>query len=124
MAVRVRQPLYYQQQEAPYEQPTIQPKTKPNSKKQRITAREKFLYILFVIIAATLAIFILHKQSAIQRTTIEIKEIEKEIAEIKNENVDLKVRVSELSTYERIWEKANSLGLTLKEDNVKVVPGE
>jgi len=124
MAVRVRQSLYYQQQEAPYEQPTIQPKTKPKLKKQRITAREKFLYIAFVILIAALAIVILHKQSAIQRTTIEIKEIEKEIAEIKNENVDLKVQVSELSTYERIWEKANSLGLTLKEDNVKVVPGE
>ena len=31
-----------------------------------------------------------------------------------SENVDLKVRVSELSTYERIWEKAKELGLTSK----------
>lgn len=126
MAVRVRQQIYYQHQEAPYEQPANQPKTKQSPKKHRkiITAREKFLYIAFVILIATLSIFILHKQSSIQKTTIEIEKIEREIAEIEKQNVDLKVQVSELSTYERIWEKANSLGLTLKEDNVKVVPGE
>ena len=36
-------------------------------------------------------------------------------------NSDLEVQVSELSTYERIWEKAKQLGLTLNEDNVKGV---
>jgi len=126
MAVRVRQPLYYQQEDVPYQQPTNQPNTSKVKKKQRkiITAREKFLYIAFVIVVATLSVFVLHKQSSIQKTTIEIQKIEREIAEIEKENADLKVQVSELSTYERIWEKANSLGLTLKEDNVKVVPGE
>ncbi|WP_316252525.1 hypothetical protein [Bacillus aquiflavi] len=29
--------------------------------------------------------------------------------------------MSELSTYERIWEKAQKLGLKLNENNVKVV---
>lgn len=126
MAVRVRQQLYYHQQTAPYEKTTIQPKPEKLPKKQRktITAREKLLYIAFVILVASLSIVILHKQSEIQKTTIEIQKIERQIAEIKEKNEDLKVRVNELSTYERIWEKANSLGLTLKEDNVKVVPGE
>lgn len=36
-------------------------------------------------------------------------------------NNDLKLQVSELSTYERILEKAKELGLNLKEKNVKVV---
>ncbi|MED3660310.1 cell division protein FtsL [Ureibacillus sp. FSL K6-8385] len=126
MAVRVKQQFSYHQLEAPNQQPSIQSNTKKHPKKQRniITAKEKFLYILFVVIIATLSVLFLHKQSAIQQTTIEIQKIEKEIAEIKKQNVDLKVQVNELSTYERIWEKANSLGLTLNEDNVKVVPGE
>ena len=55
---------------------------------------------------------------------MEIQSIEREITEVNNNNVDLKVRVSELSTHERIWEKAEELGLTLNEKNVKVVPGE
>ena len=55
---------------------------------------------------------------------MEIQSIEREITEVNNNNVDLKVRVSELSTHERIWKKAEELGLTLNEKNVKVVPGE
>ena len=36
-------------------------------------------------------------------------------------NNDLNVQVSELSSYERIWAKASELGLTLVDNNVKVV---
>ena len=57
-------------------------------------------------------------------TTTDIALIEKEIdATIKN-NTDLSVQVSELSTYDRIWKKAEELGLKLNEQNVKVVPGQ
>lgn len=124
MAVRVRQQTYYQQPAVPYEQPTIQPKTYQPKKRKIITTGEKFIYILFVVLVTALSIVILHKQSTIQETTIEIQGINNQIAEIEKENVDLKVRVNELSSYDRIWERAQSLGLTLKEDNVKVVPGE
>jgi len=121
MAVRVRQQSYIEQSEVIKHQ---QPSIKPKKKKKIITAKEKFLYIAFVVVVALFAVTILHKQSSIQQTTIEIQQVETEIAEVKNQNVDLKVQVSELSTYERIWEKAKELGLTLNEKNVKVVPGE
>ncbi|NLY80900.1 MAG: cell division protein FtsL [Lysinibacillus sp.] len=124
MAVRARQHIYYQQPAVPYEQPTIQPKQYQPKKRKVITAGEKFLYIVFIVLVAALSIVILHKQSIIQETTIEIQDINEQIAEIEKDNVDLKVRVNELSSYDRIWERAQSLGLTLKEDNVKVVPGE
>jgi|SRR5690554_4249719 cell division protein FtsL len=124
MAVRARQPIYVESA-VPNEQPNHhQVKPIKPKKRKRITAGEKFLYIIFVVVVAALSVFLLHKQSMIQQTTIEIQQIEREIAEIEKENVGLKVHVSELSTYERIWEKAKSLGLTLKEENVKVVPGE
>ncbi|MEK9197677.1 cell division protein FtsL [Ureibacillus sp. 179-F W5.1 NHS] len=122
MAVRVRQDSYIQQPVVPeHQQPQ---KQQSKRKKSRITAKEKFLYIAFVAIVAVLAVSILHKQSSIQQTSMEIQEIESQISEIEKQNVDLKVQVSELSTYERIWEKAKALGLTLNENNVKVVPGE
>lgn len=123
MAVRVRQQSYIQQPVAP-------PQTPPSKKQRRnkpnkiITLKERLLYIAFVIVVALVAVSILHKQSTIQQTTYEIQKIETEISEIQKQNVDLKVQVSELSTYERIWEKAKALGLTLNEKNVKVVPGE
>ena len=123
MAVRARQNTYINE---PLTTEQHQPTKQQNRKRKKsiITAKEKMLYIAFIVVVAVLAVTILHKQSSIQQTTIEIQKIESEISEIKKQNVDLKVQVSELSTYERIWEKAKALGLTLNEKNVKVVPGE
>lgn len=126
MAVRMRQQSYIQQPSMP-EQPQHQSPPKKQKKVDRpplITGKEKVLYITFVIAIALVAVSILHTRGQIQTTTIEIQKLESEIQGITKENVELKVQVSELSTYERIWEKAEELGLTLNEKNVKVVPGE
>ena len=126
MAVRMRQQSYIQQPSMP-EQPQHQSSPKKQKKVDRsplITGKEKVLYITFVIAIALVAVSILHTRGQIQTTTIEIQKLESEIQGITKENVELKVQVSELSTYERIWEKAKELGLTLNEKNVKVVPGE
>ncbi len=77
MAVRARQFQTY------VEQPIVQqPKpTISQSKKKRITAKEKVLYIAFVAVVALLAVTILHKQSSIQQSTIEIQQIQRQISE-------------------------------------------
>ena len=123
MAVRVRQNSYISQPVTPeQQQPVRQQGIK--RKKSIFTAKEKMLFLGILVMVAVLAVTLLHKQSSIQQTTMEIQAIESQITEIEKQNVDLKVQVSELSTYERIWEKAKALGLTLNEKNVKVVPGE
>ncbi|MEK4698775.1 cell division protein FtsL [Solibacillus sp. FSL R7-0668] len=125
MAVRVRQTYIQQQPEVPEQQQRqIQQAEKKKPHVKFFTAGEKILFIIITVIVASFAISILHKQGEIQAVSMEIQSIEREITEINNNNVDLKVRVSELSTHERIWEKAKELGLTLNEKNVKVVPGE
>lgn len=124
MAVRLRQQPYIQQPTMP-EQPQQQPSKKVIKKKHNlISTREKILYVVFLGIVAFFAVSILHTQGEIQTASMEIQNIEGEVQEITKQNVDLKVSVSELSTYERIWMKAKELGLTLNEKNVKVVPGE
>ena len=126
MAVRVRQQSYIQQPIMP-EQPQHQPspqKQKKAGKQPLITGKEKILYITFIMAVALFIVSLLHTQGQIQTTTMEIQKIESEVEEVAKQNEDLKVQVSELSTYERIWEKAKELGLTLNEKNVKVVPGE
>lgn len=126
MAVRVRQ-SYLQPQQQPQQEPQHIPAKQKSSKSRqsgKFSRREKLLFIGLIVVVALFAVSILHTQGAIQTTSMEIQQIETDMQEISNQNVDLKVRISELSTYERIWEKAKELGLTLNENNVKVVPGQ
>ena len=124
MAVRVRQAYIQQQPQLPEQEHQRLP-VQPTKRKPRLfSVREIVLFIIFAIVVASFAVSILHTQGEIQTVSMDIQKIEREITEANNNNVDLKVRVSELSTHERIWEKAKELGLTQNEKNVKVVPGE
>lgn len=124
-AVRVRQ-QQHQNQHQHVQQPITPPSPTPTIKRRKKTSQkfEKMMLLILVGIIAVLSISVLNKQSAIQTTSIEIQKIEKRAEEISKENVDLKVRISELSTHDNIWKKAEELGLTQNEKNVKVVPGE
>ncbi|MBD8031648.1 MULTISPECIES: cell division protein FtsL [Solibacillus] len=126
MALRARQVYIQQQPELPQHQQEEQrqPVIRKKPKLKLFSAREKFLFVIFTVIVAFFAVSILHTQGEIQTLSMEIQSIERDIAEVNNNNTDLKVQVSERSTHQRIWEKAKELGLTLNEKNVKVVPGE
>lgn len=124
MAVRVRQTYIQHQPELPEQEHQRLPAQPKIQKARLFSVREKFLFIIFAVVVASFAVSLLHTQGEIQTISMEIQKVEREITEANNNNVDLKVRVSELSTHERIWEKAKELGLTLNEKNVKVVPGE
>lgn len=113
----VEQPVSPVIKTPPQQKPTIQ-------KRKLITKQEKMMFLTFVIVAAVLCVIVLHKQGEIQTATIDIQKIEANISEISNQNVDYKVQISEKSTFERIMAKAKERGLTLNENNVKVVPGE
>ncbi|AHN20803.1 cell division protein FtsL [Lysinibacillus varians] len=120
-AVRVRQ---HQQQHV--QQPITPPSPQPTIIRRKKTNQkfEKMMLLALVSIIMVLSVLVLNNQAAIQTTSMDIQKIEAEADEIAKQNVDLTVRVSELSTYENIWKKAKELGLTQNEKNVKVVPGE
>ena len=126
MALRARQVYIQQQPELPQhqQQEQRQPVIRKKPKLKLFSAQEKFLFVIFTVIVASFAVSILHTQGEIQTLSMEIQSIERDIAEVNDNNTDLKVQVSERSTHQRIWEKAKELGLTLNEKNVKVVPGE
>jgi cell division protein FtsL len=124
MAVRARQ-SQIQQPYIPEQPPAQQPSKSPKKKRGfRITAGEKLFIFAIVVIMVALSMSILHIQGEIQTTSMENQLLQAEVATVQNENVDLKVQVGELSKYERIWKKAQELGLTLNGENVKVVPSE
>ena len=109
----IRQPL---PQETPVRQPV--------RKKKLVTKGEKILYASFLAMSIFSSILIIQNESSIRTATLEIQSIEQSAEEVQKQNSDLRVQIGELSTYERIWSEAKSLGLTLNEQNVKVVPGQ
>jgi cell division protein FtsL len=119
MALHAGKEVYIQQPAVPQN-----PTREPAKKRSLITKGEKVLYMSFVAAFVLCALLVLQNQSVIQASTQEIQTIEHSIDEKVKQNTDLSVQVSELSTYKRIWAKANERGLKLNEQNVKVVPGQ
>jgi cell division protein FtsL len=70
------------------------------------------------------AVQMISNQAQIYKVNQKIQEAQASIKDQQKVNGDLKVQVSELSTYQRIWDKAKSMGLELNENNVKVVQGK
>ncbi|PAQ12629.1 cell division protein FtsL [Bacillaceae bacterium SAOS 7] len=85
------------------------------------TPGEKILFLLFALIICFMGAQVISTQTAVYEVNTEIHQIEKNIKEQQRVNNDLKVQVSEESTYEKIWKRAKELGLNLSEQNVKVV---
>ncbi|HSO58363.1 MAG TPA: cell division protein FtsL [Paenisporosarcina sp.] len=122
MAMHARTQTIYIKQPVVNPQPAFNPSIKPN--KKILTKGEKVLFALFVSVVALFSVMILQTQASIYSSSQDIRSIEQQIDETKKQNTDLSIQVSELSTYERVWDKAKALGLKLNEKNVKVVHGQ
>jgi cell division protein FtsL len=104
-----------QQQHTPVSEPII------IKRRASITNGEKLLMILVVGLFIIGAVNIVAKSYTVYQANIEIQKTEAKIEEQTKLNSDLHVQVEELSTYDRIWEKAKELGLELDQNNVKSV---
>ena len=86
-----------------------------------ITPGEKVLSLVFVLFVCFMAVKIISVQASIYDVNKDIQTTQQSIKEQDKANKDLKMQISELSRYERVWEKAKGLGLKLDDKNVKVV---
>ncbi|KUP07013.1 cell division protein [Bacillus coahuilensis m2-6] len=109
----------YQQQTK--EQVHVSPKQAPKRKKLEFTLGEKLLFSMVIVIMSMFALQIVTTQAAIYGVNKDIQQVESSIEKTTKVNSELQIQVSELSTYERILEKAKAAGLKLEEQNVKVV---
>ncbi|KIL50378.1 cell division protein [Jeotgalibacillus alimentarius] len=85
------------------------------------TLGEKMIAAIFAAFVCIASLQIITAQAEIYNTNKEIQQLESNIVTQENVNNDLTIQVSQMSTYERVWEKAKELGLTLNDSNVKVV---
>ncbi|MFB7140125.1 cell division protein FtsL [Gottfriedia sp. NPDC056225] len=94
-----------------------------NKKKQKkvskITPFEKLLYFSFLIVCFLMGTKIIRTQATIYDTNLKIQNVKNEVAKEKQHNSELKMKIDELSTYDRIWQKAKELGLNIDSNNVK-----
>ncbi len=90
-------------------------------KRQLFSAKEKFLFVLMVIIIAYFAVSIIKTQSALFEINNKNVVLQKEIDLQTKLNKDLADQVSVLSMPEIIIAKAQQQGLTLNDKNVKAV---
>src|SRR4051794_35355597 len=110
MALRNQSETYISRPSFP-EQPQIE-KTVQKHKKL-LSKGEKILLVCLLAVVTVLSVMIIQTQTAVRSTTTDISQIEKQIDTTSKENTDLSIQVSELSTYDRIWKKAEELGLKL-----------
>ncbi|KAB2335316.1 cell division protein FtsL [Bacillus mesophilum] len=109
------------QQEQQQRQQQVQ-KTKKSVQRQTLfSPGEKILGILFAGAVCIGAVTMVSNQSAIYEVNKNIQQTEAAIQGQTEQNKDLTMQVAELSTYERIKAKAEELGLTFNEKNVKAV---
>jgi cell division protein FtsL len=109
-----------QQQQKQVEQ-TVQNIGQVKIKKSWLTLGEKIIGIAFAGMVFFGAVHLIANQAKIYEMNKNIQIVEVQVTEQQKVNSDFQVQVSELSTYERIWEKAKNMGLVLNENNVKVV---
>lgn len=102
-----------------------QPKPKKQKKKSfGLTLGEKIIGIAFCAALSFGGFHIISNQAAIYDMNKNIQETRVSIQDQQRVNEDLEVQVEELSSYERILEKAKELGFEFNKNNVKVVQGE
>ena len=90
-------------------------------KKSWLTPGEKIIGVVFAGMVCFGAIHLISNQSQIYEANKELQTVQDKINEQEKVNGDLKVQVSELSSYDRIFAKAKEMGLIKDENNVKVV---
>ncbi|PID02705.1 MULTISPECIES: cell division protein FtsL [unclassified Sporosarcina] len=91
--------------------------------KKRFSKGEKILFTLFAAFTIGSSSMLLQTHSDINAVNKEVQLMNSEIEDTAKQNTELSIQVSDKSTYERIWKKAQENGLNLNESNVKVVPG-
>ena len=109
-----------QQQQQQQHLPLAEPK-RARARKFWLTPGEMVLGLTFTAMVGFGAVHMISNQSQIYSANKDIQEIQSSIKEQGKVNDDLKVQVSELSTYERIKAITDKLGLQFNDKNVKVV---
>ncbi|OAX14068.1 cell division protein FtsL [Staphylococcus epidermidis] len=113
----------------PYDEaiPQRQPQSSPEKQTVKrkvvvqLTRFEKILYIALITVIALISIYMLSLKMDAYDTRGKIADLDQKIEKQSSENSALKSEIKKNSSYERIYDKAKKQGMSLENDNVKVV---
>ncbi|RQN00590.1 cell division protein FtsL [Staphylococcus warneri] len=111
------------QTSVPKRQPQASPQKQTVKRKVvvQLTKFEKILYITLVSVIAMISIYMLSLKMDAYDTRGKIADLDHKIEQQSSENSALKSEIKKNSSYERIYDKAKKQGMSLENDNVKVV---
>lgn len=118
MAVEMINQNYYEQVQ---KQPKIETRTITKTHVVSLSKLEKLVYLSLVTLIALVSIYMLSLKYDAYQTNSKIASIEQKIVHQKSVNGELNSEAMKQSSYERVYSKAKSFGLSLNNDNVKVV---
>ncbi|AVQ36450.1 cell division protein FtsL [Staphylococcus kloosii] len=124
MAVeKIYEPYNGSAQQIPESQPSTQPGSRSVKRKVvvQLTKFEKMLYIGLITIIALISIYMLSLKMDAYDTRGKIADLDTKIEKQASENSSIESEIKKNSSYERIYDKAKDQGMSLKNDNVKVV---
>ncbi|UXR72379.1 cell division protein FtsL [Staphylococcus sp. IVB6240] len=124
MAVEKIYEPYHQHVADPQNEPKISTPEKKTIKKQvvvKFTRFEKLLYISMIALIAAISIFMLSLKMDAYDTRGKIADLDQKIEQQSSQNSALKSETMKNASYERIYNKAQKQGMSLQNENVKVV---
>ena len=107
----------------PKQQPQSEPQTRTVTKKVvvQLTRFEKYLYITLVLCNCSYCyLYAIFKMDAYD-TNGKIADLDSKIEQQSSENSAIQSEIKKSSSYQRIYDKAKAQGMSLNNDNVKVV---
>ena len=127
MAMREPHQAYQQWNTAPQTAPERRQQPRPATKTVKIqrnvglSMMELFVYAALVVTIAILLLFVLSLKSDSFTMQAEKTELENAIYMTQGEITELETEVNHLASHERIYDKANELGLTMNNSHIRVV---
>lgn len=104
-----------------YESEQVQQKSVTKTHVVSLSKIEKLLYLSLVALIALVSIYMLSLKYAAYDTNVKIASTDAKIIHQQSVNGELNSEAMKQSSYERIYSKAKAYGLSLNNDNVKVV---
>lgn len=95
-------------------------KTKTKTHVVGLKRFETLVYLALFILIATSAIYVLSLKMEAYDLQTQITQVESDISTKEGEISELNTEATHLASYDRIYEKANELGLDLNNGNIKV----